>query len=66
MPDYPTYGPEISHHAYVYGIDYHLITQRVPYTPDFTTGTVQGEMVTYWKTAGDGPMFDVSITCERV
>lgn len=61
-----TYGPEISHHVWLYGITYHRITQRVPYTPVIGR-TVQGEIVTSWQTADDDrPMFNVSIETREV
>lgn len=61
-----TYGPEIQYHVYLYGITYHLVTQRVPYTPD-GRHTVQGEITTSWQTVGDdSPMFNSRIDVREV
>lgn len=60
------YGPEIQYHVYLYGITYHLVTQRVPYTPEFGR-TVQGEITTSWQTAGDdSPAFNQQIRIREV
>lgn len=60
MAEYAIYGPEISHHVCLYGVTFHRITQRVPYTPEVGR-TVQGETTTSWQTFNDGPMFNVRI-----
>lgn len=60
------YGPETEYHVYLYGITYHLITARVPYTPEFGR-TVQGEIVTSWQTVGDDShMFNSRIDVREV